>query len=59
MNIILSINFKEEFIDYLKINLFMNDNIELIKKAENNLNTIKENDEVYIYEIVKLINKDL
>ena len=54
----LGINFREEFFNYMKINLFMN-NKKLSKNTKKNFDLIKDKDEVYINDIVKLINNNL
>ena len=50
-------NFREEFFNYMRINLFLN-NKKLSKNTENNFDLIKDKDEVYINDIVKLFSKD-
>ena len=49
----------EEFFNYFKINLYINENKELSGKAINAFNLIKNKDQISINDIVKIINNDV
>ena len=59
MNQNLSNNFREEFFNYMKINIFMNSNKELNKTTNEAFELIKEKEDVFINDIIKIIKNHL
>ena len=49
----------EEFFNYFKINLYINENKELSGKAINAFNLLKDKEQISINDIVKIINNDV
>ena len=49
----------EEFFNYFKINLYINENKELSGKAINAFNLMKDKEQISINDIVKIINNDV